>query len=729
MKLIRSSRRRAAGALCLLSLLLIGSADVALSQTRLDDGRAYRDDVPAGGWDYYYIDVQDWHSWVGFRLYSMEGNPDIYVKAGSIPTLDDWDFRPRLNSRNEYVFVRESTNPAIESERYFVGVYGRTAADYFVGGKRFQESSTRPGMGSIPYNGGVTFRVWAPNADEVRVAGEFNGWNSNEPTLVAEGEGYWSLDYRNARVNDEYKYVIKNGSNILWKVDPRTEEVVNSVGNGVVFDPAFNWSDGGFQMPNWNELVIYEMHVGTLNDTPGGRPGDLDDAIAKLDHLADLGVNAVKVMPINEFPGDFSWGYNQSYPFSVESIYGGPKAFKRFVNEAHRRGIAVLLDVVYNHWGPNDLDLWRFDGWHQGPWGGIYFYNDSRASTPWGDTRPDFGRGEVRQFIRDNVVMWLTDFHVDGLRVDSTLNIRSHSGGDLPEGWSLLQWINDEIDRLMPWKIAIAEDMQNNEWITKSTGAGGAGFDSQWDAQFVHPVRAALEAADDNSRDMWSVRDAISHYYNGDAFDRVIYTESHDEVANGRTRVPEAIWPGNAGSWYSRKRSTLGAVLVMTSPGIPMIFQGQEILEDGWFADTDPVDWSKLNTYSGIHQLYKDLIRLRRNWYDHTRGLRGNHLNVFHVNNSEKMIAFHRWDQGGAGDDVIVVCNFRNRIQNGYRIGLPGPGVWSVRFNSDWDGYSPDYDNFFTPDVTAEAIPYDGMPYSGVVDIAPYTAVLLSQDN
>ena len=182
-------------------------------------------------------------------------------------------------------------------------------------------------------------------------------------------------------------------------------------------------------------------------------------------------------------------------------------------------------------------------------------------------------------------------------------------------------------------------------------------------------------------------RDACArHGYNGDAIQRVIYTESHDEVANGHARVPEEIWPGNAGSWFSRKRSTLGAALVFTAPGIPMIFQGQEFLEDKYFRDNVPLDWSKLKTYAGIQLLYRDLIRLRRNWFNQTRGLRGQQLNVHHVNNADKVIGFHRWENGGPGDDVVVVANFANRSYDSYALGFPRAGQWRVRFNSDWQG-------------------------------------------
>lgn len=314
------------------------------------------------------------------------------------------------------------------------------------------------------------------------------------------------------------------------------------------------------------------------------------------------------------------------------------------------------------------------------------------------------------------------------------VNIRNRNGNnndpadDLPDGWSLLQWINNEIQASQPWKITIAEDLQNNEWITKSTGAGGAGFGSQWEADFVHPIRQAIITSADPNRDMGSVRDALYHAYNGNATQRVIYTESHDEDANGHQRVPEEIWQGNAGSWFSRKRSTLGAALVFTAPGIPMIFQGQEFLENGYFQDTVPLDWTKLTTYAGIHTLYRDLIRLRRNWFNQTAGLRGQNLNVHHVNNTDKLIAFHRWANGGPGDDVVVVANFANRGYGSYSLGFPRAGMWRVRFNSDAQGYSSDYGNQPGYDTLAGGSSQDGMPFQANVGIGPYSVLILSQD-
>ncbi|KAA3610914.1 MAG: DUF3459 domain-containing protein [Planctomycetota bacterium] len=581
-----------------------------------------------------------------------------------------------------------------------------------------------------PSGTGTSFRVWAPNASQVYVSGLFNGWYGTSAPLASEGNGNWSLDVRNLGHGAHYRYVLDTVNGQEWKNDPRAKDITNSIGDSIVHDPSlFPWS-GSFSTPNWNEMVIYEMHIGTFYDNPGSAVGTFDRAIQKLDYLADLGINVIELMPICEFPGDYSWGYNYAHPFTVESSYGGVWGLKNFIQEAHDRGIAVLIDVLYNHWGPNDLDMWRFDGWGLSTYGGIYFYNDWRAVTAWGDTRPDYGRGEVRQYIRDNALYWLEECRADGLRWDSTVNIRTQNngfGGDLPDGWSLMQWVNNEIDWFQGWKISIAEDLWSNEWITKDTGVGGAGFDSQWDSDFVHPVRNEIVIPDDNNRNMYALRDAIYHYYNGDAFQRVIYTESHDEVANGRSRVPEEIWPGNAGSWYSKKRSTLGGVLVMTSPGIPMIFQGQELLEDEYFRDDDPLDWNKLNLYGGIHDMYRDLIRLRRNWYNNTRGLKGQGVNVHHVNNNDKVIAFHRWDQGGGGDDVIVVVNLRDRSYNSYNLGFPHGGTWRVRFNSDWNGYDSSFGNHPSWDVQANSGTKDGMPYNGNLSIGPYTAVILSQ--
>ncbi len=585
------------------------------------------------------------------------------------------------------------------------------------------------GMGAIPLEDRVAFRVWAPHADAVSVIGSFNDWTGGGGEMESEGNGSWYTEVEGAKGGDEYKFRIINGDQTLDRIDPYARQVTNSVGNGVIYDSEFDWGDDNFEMPPWNEITIYEMHLGTFFRRDGDKPGGFDDAIERLDHLRHLGVNVLQLMPTAEFAGDISWGYNPAHLFAIESAYGGPDAFKRFVKAAHERGFAVIMDVVYNHFGPSDLDLWQFDGWSENGKGGIYFYNDHRSSTPWGDTRPDYGRGEVRQFIHDNAMMWIEDFRVDGLRYDMTLYIRSIDGSaELPDGWGLTQWINRTIHERKPSALTIAEDLQNNDFLTKPEFEGGAGFSTQWDSEFVHPVREVLTQIDDAHRSMPVVCGAIQHRYNVDAFERVIYTESHDEVANGKARVPAEIAPEDQENYHAQKRSALGAGLVFTVPGIPMVFQGQEFLEGDWFQDTEELDWEKRDRLDGIVRLYADLIRLRLNREGMTAGLTGQSVQITHCNDHDKVVAFLRSRDGGPGDDVIVVAHFANCTRKNYQIGFPCEGRWKLRFSSDSSFYSPEFCDIESSDCDAVAGEYDSLPASSPVHLGPYDLLIYSQD-
>jgi len=330
--------------------------------------------------------------------------------------------------------------------------------------------------------------------------------------------------------------------------------------------------------------------------------------------------------------------------------------------------------------------------------------------------------------------MWLEEYHADGLRWDAISYIRNIEGGDagspgnIPDGWSLMQWVNEEIRRLYPGRIVIAEGMHRNPWVTKDTGAGGAGFNAQWDAAFVYNMRRVITPPDDNSRDMGAISGAIQHRYDPDAFKRVIYTESHDADSNGHARLPEEIWPGKADSRFSRKRAALGAVMVFTSPGIPMVFQGQELLEGRWFRDNDPVEWARLEEERGVFDMYRDLAALRRNLSGAVRGLCGQNIHFHHFNNNEKVIAYHRWDKQGPKDSVVVVLNMMDKIREGYVIGFPRAGLWKLRFDGDCAGYGEGFSGHPAHDVEAAADGADGMPCYGKISLGPYTALIYSQE-
>jgi 1,4-alpha-glucan branching enzyme len=611
--------------------------------------------------------------------------------------------------------------------------------------------SQRPGMGAIPFHGGTAFRVWAPHAEAVFVTGTFNDWATDATPLAKDGGhrvtgsdpeadpgawgGTWSADVPGVEPGAEYKFTIRTPDGDLSRIDPYARHVTSSVGNGIVYDSAaFDWGDDDYRAPGWDDLVIYELHVGTFSAT-ADRRGTFDSARRRLDYLRELGVSAIQVMPPFEFAGDISWGYNPAHLFAIESGYGGPDAFKRFIRDAHAHGIAVIVDIVLNHLGPSDLDLWRFDGWSENDGGGIYLYNDERAETPWGRTRPDYGRGEVRTFLRDSAMTWLEEFRCDGLRFDSTLYIRSVDGQhgnqatELPDGWSFMAWLNDEIRARQPWKITIAEDLQGDPWIVNPTADGGAGFNAQWDPAFIFGVRPALVALDDGDRDVAAVAAAILGEGRGAPQTRVIYTESHDDVANGAVRVPESITPGAADSWWAKKRAVLGSALVLTSPGIPMLFQGQELLEDRWFDDAVAMDWSKAAENDGILRAHRDLIALRRGREGPAVGLRGTGVRILRADDEAKLIVMHRWHEGGPHDDTVVIANFADRAIEDLRIGLPAPGRWNVRLNLDSQTYDPQFGAQEAFDLDADGEPADGCEQSGLVSVGSYAVVVLSRED
>lgn len=585
-----------------------------------------------------------------------------------------------------------------------------------------EAAQPRPGIGSIPHDGGTTFRVWAPNANAVAVTGDFTGWSHDGLPLTAEGGGFWAGVVPDVGHGAQYQFVIRNGDQRLTRVDPRARAVTNSVGNAIVYDRnAFDWQGDTFSCPPHHELVVYETHIGSFTSGEGDDRG-LSGLSGRLDYLSALGITAIELMPVAEFAGDYSWGYNPSHPFAVESSYGGPDQLKTFVREAHRRGIAVILDVVLNHFGPSDLALWQFDGWSENGKGGIYFYNDGRSATPWGDTRPDYGRQEVRDYLYDNVLMWLEEFHMDGLRFDATLYIRTIDGlgtGDLAEGWEVMRAITNTVRERHPDKILIAEDLQSDPAMTTS-GDGGAGFHAQWDSGFVHPVRQVITTSDDGARSMTSLMDAVRGQ--GDPWKRIVYTESHDEVANGKLRVPQEIDGNDPSGWAAQKRATLGLAIALTTPGIPMLFQGQEFLEDEWFRDNVPLDWQRAEQFRDIVRLARDLIHLRTNLDGTSGGLRGGGFDRLHLDDEAKTLAWLR-----ASDSAVaaVVVNASARARD-ITIGLPATGGWRVRFNSDASTYSALFSGHPTNDVVASPEPIDDHPARATVSVGPYSLVVLT---
>jgi 1,4-alpha-glucan branching enzyme len=609
------------------------------------------------------------------------------------------------------------------------------------------------GMGAVLQAGGCSYRVWAPNAVGVLLGGDF--FNSGNLAAIdwteypmardaqqGEGAAYWSVFVPGALADSLYKFHIQNaapapetGNSWPYRHDPYARDATSFDGNSVVVDRNFDWSGDGFQMPPWNQLVIYELHIGTFNRKQANQVGTFDDATGRLAYIRDLGCNAIQIMPAFDFDTTTSMGYNPGLPFAIDNAYGRLGAMKAFVLAAHRLGLAVILDVVYNHFGPQGLDdcLSVFDGATARGFRGIYFYQDDRIWTPYGDGRPNFNAGEVRQFISDNAMTVLGEIRCDGLRFDSTIGIRHVVGGfgdngPNEDGRTLLRWIGEQKRSQFPQKILIAEDLQNDTSVTQDALFGGIGLDTQWDNWFLGRLQNMMFATDDASRGIDDVADAVNKSYNSaGAFQRVIYIESHDQ-AYQQPRLPDRIQLGQADGYYARKRLLLGAALLVASPGIPMIFMGQEFLEYRPWSDADgsSLDWSRAQAFSGIVSAHRRLFQLRRNFDNNTRGLSGANTRIVWIDHTAGVLALLRSDQGGPGDDVMVIANLTANAYPSYNVGFPRGGAWYLRFNSDWTGYSADFGNGGY-DTTADGVPNMQLPCSGNVGLGPYAVVFYSQ--
>ncbi len=561
------------------------------------------------------------------------------------------------------------------------------------------------------------FRVWAPNAETVSVIGSFNGWNGRRDKMKKESaSGVWSLEVRGAKPGDEYMFLI-NGE--LERKDPRARMVTASDGKCVIYDPAaFDW--GQTKRPASaaiGELVIYQLHPGTFHDPDphDGEPGTLRDAIGKLDHLVQMGVNCVLLLPVNEFAGRHSWGYNPSDLFAVESAYGGPDALKEFVRACHERGIAVHMDIVHNHYGPGDLDLWQFDGHGGGENGaGIYFYEDKeRGLTPWGP-RPDFGRREVIAFVEDQVRMWFDEYRIDGLRWDSTINIRAINDGAVPnpEGERLLDRLARMIRTEYPDRVSIAED-----------SVGDRRFDASWEYEFhtagTDGVVPQLLRDSDEAKQVGDIARRVDSEL---GFRRVIYTENHDETGrlNGKRRLITEVSEEDPHSLKARRKNALAAVLTLTSPGVPLIFMGQELLEPKEFHDSNPLDWKRGEDAFRAFLLHRDLVHLRRNLAGLSPALTGEHARVVMADEENKVLAFRRYRPGASDEDLLVVVNLSGRQIDNIPVRFPRAGQWSVLLNTDDPRYGRDFAG------TGQGLLDTDGGLTANVTLAPYSAQILA---
>ena len=490
-------------------------------------------------------------------------------------------------------------------------------------------------LGAQLAGGTCHFRVWAPSRD--RLALRLNG---KDITMRREGEYF--VSEAPAKAGDRYQYVIDD----FVVPDPVSRDLPESVhGATEIIDPsAFRWSDTGWKGTPLREYIIYELHVGTF--TP---EGTFDSAIAKLEYLKELGITVIEVMPVSSFPGSRNWGYDGVSPYSVQRTYGGPDGFKRFIDAAHKRGLAVILDVVYNHLGNEGNYLRLF---------GPYFTD--RHHTPWGEAI-DFSQRGVREYVVQNACHWIREYHLDGLRLDAVQTIYDDSPKHiLEEIQENVQALARELRRHV---CVIAESDENDSKLIKHYG-----LDGFWSDDFHHAIHAFLTGERNGYYQDFGVPEQIvralsdGYVFQGEYFDfwgktrgtsafdvpipaNIICIQNHDQVGNRAKgeRLTQLVRSAAA-----RKAA---AALLLLAPHTPLLFMGQEFDEthpfqfftsygdtslkeavrrgrreefkDFDFSDVpDPedertflrskLDWSKVNETNETLDWYKQLIVLRR---------------------------------------------------------------------------------------------------------------------
>lgn len=590
---------------------------------------------------------------------------------------------------------------------------------------------TNKHLGAVVHDGGVDFAVWAPFAKNVALL-QWLEFDWNEVPMQSDGEGYWAIENIQLEPGQMYKYrITTQDGTTVDRNDPYARQLTTSDdGSSIIVARDFEWEGAEeFVKIDKNKAIVYELHVGTFNKPDASTTGTFATVAEKLDYLKELGVNYIELMPVTSMGTSHGWGYAPNHLFSIENSYGGRHGLLELVKASHEKGIGIIIDVVYNHFF-EETDLWKYDGWSENDMGGIYFYNDTgRGLSPWGG-RPDYGRPEVRQFILDNVAMWYTEFKIDGLRVDSTIYMRNTDGNndkpelDIPDAWSLMQEVNDLAHKINPNALMIAEDNSTNNGIVSSIKDGGMGFDAQWEVGFPHVIRDALGITQNESQPpLQGIEWELGHTYRNDAFDKVIFADSHDTAANGSSRLNEAATPGNAESLSARQRVLLASAVALTAPGIPMLLQGQEFMQEGAFNEWKQLEWEKTDQFSGIVLAHQHLIDLRLNKHGNTRGLLGQYTGVIHRDDENNLIAYHRKDEGGPLDDTVVLINFGDAHFEKYELLLPHSGTWTVRFNSSWKGYNVDFHEAGTSTVDADA------NKKASLELAAYSVVILSQES
>lgn len=520
----------------------------------------------------------------------------------------------------------------------------------------------------------IEFKLLAPYNKEAALIGSFSNWE--EIPMEKDSKGYFKTKVDLEDGVYQYKFRVRSKSWFLepdeWidVVDPYATDIDNPTQNGVIrikegqkIVDTYTWQNDDKPLPADRELVIYEMHVG---DFSGGEDdknprGKYKNVVEKLDYLCELGINAIELMPVKEYPGDHSWGYNPRYFFATESGYGTTDELKKLIDECHGRGIRVIMDGIYNHSeAESPLTKIDYDYW--------YHHDPRDPENNWG---PEFNYEhydenlEIKpawEFVGDTIRFWIGEYHLDGIRYDAARQIANYD---------FMHWIVDEAKKTAGPKpfYNIAEHIPETTSITNFDGP----MDGCWHESFYHTIKNHVCG---DTFDLEQLKDAIDCKRQGfmGATNVVNYISNHDH-----DRLMVELANRNIFDEVAFKRVKLAIALLMTAVGVPMLWMGEEFGEyKPKTIEQNKIEWSLLENdlNKGLFEYCKGLINLRKN----NHALYTENVDFFYEDPESKVLAYTRWNDEGSR--VVVVANFSDNFLAGYKVPhFPANGTWH-----EWTG-------------------------------------------
>ncbi|HEY9616773.1 MAG TPA: alpha-amylase family glycosyl hydrolase [Microcoleaceae cyanobacterium] len=523
----------------------------------------------------------------------------------------------------------------------------------------------------------IEFELFAPNAVSVALIGSF--LDGSDRPMQKDDRGYFrtSIELEDGTYQYQFRVQIQDdqseGDRQIEINDPYAKEInpatcvsVVRVHNGQRIVDTYQWQHGDRPLPANHELIIYELLVPDFAhpQQDPDQKGSYQDVIDKLDYLHDLGINAIELMPVNEAPGAFSWGYTPSYFFAPDPTYGSTADLKKLIDECHARGIRVILDQLYNHSSEAnplfklDRTYWYYEGRH---------HPDAKPSDYWG---PEFnyeyqddrlGIRPAWQFMGDVVRYWVQQYHIDGIRYDALKEL---------DNYDFLYWITQEIDQIKGEKpfYNIGEYIPEQPGLVRPSGP----MDSTWHDSFQYFMSRHLTGETFELDQLQEVLKPTEQGYPDSIATVVNYLTSHD-----RDRTLKALGDRGIFDDAAFQRAKLGAAILMTAPGIPMIWMGEEF---GMYTPSTPnqphaLEWELLKNdlNRDLLNYYKQLIALRK---QHPALLTSN-IDIFHEDPENKVFAYVRWNNEGS--QVVVIVSFADRTLEGYQIhNFPAHESWQM---------------------------------------------------